>query len=269
MLNQDRRHYDFFYSYIKHPSKLVDGVPYLALADYLERYLGATTKQEGDTLTITLSDGSVTTIKAGQKEFDFKMGSISRKGTMEDGAPFMDNGVMYVTLKGLAGSIGFNSAGYTAHTKVLRLMAAEGSNAKPLEGVDESRVLWPQAIQTSSGDTPGENMIDRDLNTRWAAEQNDGEWACFDLGEPKEITEVAIAWYNGDKRNWLFDLQVSNDGVEFTDVMKGCRSAGKTTDPESFKFPEKVTARYVRVVGHGEEVTKSKYCTICEFIIMK
>lgn len=257
------------YAYVKNPNKLVDGTPYFAVADFSERYLGTTTEQNGDTLTITTSDGAVITITAGDASYSYTKSTINRKGTMA-AAPFMENGVMYVTHKGISTDLGMSAAGWTPHTKVLKCSAADKSNAKPLEGVDESRVLQPTLITSSSddGNSP-ENLIDRDLGTRWSSIQGDGEWACFDLGEAKEMSEVLIAFYNGDKRNWKFDIQISDDGATFTNVITGARSSGNTTGVESFKLPDGTKARYIRYYGHGEEVTKTFYNSVTEFIIMK
>ena len=97
----------------------------------------------------------------------------------------------------------------------------------------------------------------------------DGEWICYDLGEVKEISNVQIAFYNGDKRNWKFDIQISDDGEKWTDVLKGMKSAGKSMNAETFKFPSPVKAKYIRYLGHGEEVTASFYNSVTEFIIIK
>ena len=53
------------------------------------------------------------------------------------------------------------------------------------------------------------------------------------------------------KRHWKFDIQISTDGVHFTDVLTGMSSSAATLNPETFELPDGITARYVRYVGHG------------------
>ena len=147
-----------------------------------------------------------------------------------------------------------------------------------IEGGDSSKVLWPVAItaSTSDGGYVPDNLIDRNLDgtSRWSSIVADGEWVCFDLGAEMEISSLQIAFYNGAKRNWVFDIQISNDGQNFTTVegMEGLQSSGKSTDLETFTLPEGTKARYVRYVGHGvynSETTAwvGYYNSLTEFII--
>src|SRR5439155_674216 len=64
------------------------------------------------------------------------------------------------------------------------------------------------------------------------------------------IGSVNIAWYRGTEWASAFEIQVSLDGVTWTPVFSG-RSSGQTLQPERYDFPT-VTARYVRIVGHGQ-----------------
>ena len=70
----------------------------------------------------------------------------------------------------------------------------------------------------------------------------------------------------------MFDIQVSNDGVTFTDVLTDQRSCGTTVNPETFPLPAGTKARYVRYVGHGVDDSATGnfvgfYSSITEFII--
>lgn len=238
------------YAYVKNINRLVEGEPYIAIADFVERYCGATTEINGKTLTVTLRDGRVLTFNAGSKEYTMSNGSTSTQGTLEY-EPFLNaDGVFYMNCNGISTRLGFSTA-YTDKTKVLEIAMY---STDELEGVDSSKVLWPIAITASSndGNVPG-NLIDRDLSTRWASLVGDGEWVCFDLGEEMEISSVQIAFYNALKRHWQFDIQVSNDGVNFTNVptLTGVESTATTTGVETFAFPEGTKARYVRYLGHG------------------
>ena len=238
------------YTYVKSPNRVVDGEPYIAIADFMERVCGAITETNGKTLTITLKNGRILTFNAGSKEYTMKNGDISVGGTLMH-EPFLDaKGVFYLNCSGISNYLGFNIS-YSEKSKVMKIAMISDEE---LEGVDPEKVLWPVAITASSddGNIP-ENLLDRDLSTRWASVVGDSEWVCFDLGAEMDISSVQIAFYNGAKRNWLFDIQVSNDGKSFTTLegMEGRQSCGTSVNLETFTLPEGTKARYVRYVGHG------------------
>src|SRR5437879_2207639 len=109
----------------------------------------------------------------------------------------------------------------------------------------------PVASDTASandGNIP-QNTLDNNLATRWAA-SGDGQWIRYDLGAVGDIGGVDIAWYLGDMRSAHFDIQVSLDTVTWTTVFSG-QSSGQTLQFETYVFPT-VSARYVRIVGHGQ-----------------
>jgi hypothetical protein len=92
------------------------------------------------------------------------------------------------------------------------------------------------------------NTVDSQLSTRWAA-QGDGQWIQYDLQAARMVGHVKLAWNSGNTRKARFDVQVSGDGKTFTTVYSG-QSSGLTTALETYDFTD-VSARYVRVVGHG------------------
>ena len=104
---------------------------------------------------------------------------------------------------------------------------------------------------TTDGNVPG-NTVDGDLSTRWSA-NGDGAWIQYDLGVVRPVAYVTIAVYNGNGRQNRFDLQVSNDGTSWTNVIAGGSTSGTTTLEETHDFAD-VDARYVRYVGHMSTV---------------
>ncbi len=119
--------------------------------------------------------------------------------------------------------------------------------AKELIG-DEVRVKTVTA-STHDGNIP-ENTIDGNLNTRWSAEYE--QWIMFDLGEEGYIDNVAIAWSNGAARKAVYDLYVSSDGENWTQVFTG-KSSGVTNDYEITSL--KTSFRYLKYAGHGNSST--------------
>ena len=95
------------------------------------------------------------------------------------------------------------------------------------------------------------NMFDNDFSTRYTSYYS-GSTATFDLGEPTEVDGLAMGFWKGDQREYYFELEVSNDGENFTNVGT-YTSSGVTEQYEMFTFPrEKV--RYIRFVGRENSV---------------
>ena len=105
---------------------------------------------------------------------------------------------------------------------------------------------------THDGNLPA-NTVDNSLTTRWSA-NGDGQWIRYDLGSVRTVAHVTIAVYNGNSRQNRFDLQVSNDNVNWTTVLTGGLTSGTTTAEQIHDFAD-VDARYVRYLGHGSTVS--------------
>lgn len=92
------------------------------------------------------------------------------------------------------------------------------------------------------------NINDDDLTTRYAVE-GAGEFLAIDLGKPQLIEAVAMSVYYGASRKNFFDIEISNDGVNFEKIFSG-ESSGTTEEVEVIDIPD-VTARYIRYVMTG------------------
>jgi len=121
----------------------------------------------------------------------------------------------------------------------------EGLSAYEIVGVKASSI--PEPVNAPI------NTIDGDISTKWAAE-GDGEWIEWDLGEPKWINSVALAFMSGDARFAELQIQISEDGKNYVTVFDGL-SSGKTTALESFDFAD-TYGRYVRFVSFGNSVNE-------------
>src|SRR5690606_31079286 len=73
-----------------------------------------------------------------------------------------------------------------------------------------------------------------------------------DLGEVHNIAAVSIDFHNGDKRSTIFNLEVSDNGDDWSNIYDG-QSSGETLGFERFEF-DPVDARYVRFVGFGNTI---------------
>ncbi|HEX8705414.1 MAG TPA: polysaccharide lyase family 7 protein [Myxococcaceae bacterium] len=94
------------------------------------------------------------------------------------------------------------------------------------------------------------NAVDNDLSTRWAG-QGDGANITFDLGATRNVHFVKIAWYQGNTRTTTFDV-LAGDSTSgpWNTLINRSVSSGTTTQLETYDFAD-TSARYVRIVGHG------------------
>jgi poly(beta-D-mannuronate) lyase len=102
---------------------------------------------------------------------------------------------------------------------------------------------------THDGNVPA-NTVDSNLSTRWSA-NGDGQFITYDLGATKTVESVRLAWYQGNTRRSTFDVLVSDAaGGPFTALATGLQSSGTTTALQTHDIADR-SARYVRIVGHG------------------
>ena len=121
--------------------------------------------------------------------------------------------------------------------------------------VPEGLVRKNQVAVKASANPQQENMdfqvADGDLDTRWSADGD--QWIQFDLGETTEVEAVALAWWQGNARVSYFDILISENGEDFSQV-GSYETSGTTENFEIFTFAP-AQARYVRVLGHGNETS--------------
>ncbi len=110
----------------------------------------------------------------------------------------------------------------------------------------------PVIASADDGNVPA-NVLDGDFNTRWSASGN-GQWIQFCLGDTMTVTGVKIAFLSGNQRKSTFDIKVGNDTSNLSTAALGLVSSGTTTAFETFNLATPVTGRYVRIVGHGNNL---------------
>lgn len=132
--------------------------------------------------------------------------------------------------------------------------AYEPGQAEPPEPL----VVAEVSASGSDGNLP-EGTLDGYLSTRWSAETvspDDPQWISYDLGSVRQIGYLGIAWHQGDRRQSLFDLEVSDDGQTWEPVLADATSSGTELDLEPVEFdgapaPTGVSGRYLRYLGYG------------------
>lgn len=105
------------------------------------------------------------------------------------------------------------------------------------------------------GDNVVTNMNDSMNRTVWTAEGK-GRYAQFELSEKTELSAVEIVFEPMEKRKLKFDILVSEDGENFKTVYSGVSDAkAGENDWQSFKFEKPVSAKYIRYVGKGSNIS--------------
>ncbi|MDF2188175.1 DNRLRE domain-containing protein [Paraflavitalea sp. CAU 1676] len=150
----------------------------------------------------------------------------------------------------------FTWTGVAAGSYVLTAKATDNNNAATTSATVGITVTVPPTCpaviaSADDGNVPA-NVLDNNLATRWSA-SGDGQWIQFCLSSPATVTGVQIAFYNGNARSSTFDVLTGNDGNTWTTAAAGRVSSGTSLNLETFTFPAQ-SAKYVRIVGHGNSV---------------
>ncbi|UPK72209.1 glycosyl hydrolase family 8 [Chitinophaga filiformis] len=144
-------------------------------------------------------------------------------------------------------------SGYYSDTySLLCQLFISGNWWKPEAGTTPPPPTCEPAVASSDDGNVAANVLDNNFATRWSA-NGDGQYIQLCLGTATTVSGVDIAFYNGNTRSALFDILTSTDGSAWTSAATGLRSSGTTTALETFTFTAS-SAKYVRIVGHGNTV---------------
>jgi hypothetical protein len=103
-------------------------------------------------------------------------------------------------------------------------------------------------VASSDDGNVAENTIDGDYGTRWSA-KGDGQWIRYEFELCDTVAFVGIAFHQGDKRVAFFDIEVSDDGENWTFAYRG-ESSGNSLEANVFELHD-IPACFVRIVGYG------------------
>lgn len=119
------------------------------------------------------------------------------------------------------------------------------------------------SASTSNGTHLPKYTIDADYsNESYWAGRGLGARLIFDLCGLYEIQSIALTWLYGNRRMYTFEIEVSQDSINWTKVFDG-NSSGKSTDSEVVSIDPTV-ARYVRYVGNGNSSDSWNYVIECD-----
>jgi hypothetical protein len=91
---------------------------------------------------------------------------------------------------------------------------------------------------------PPSDAIDGESSTWWS---NNGQdpWLQIDLGESHSICSVSIEWNKGDKREFSFEIEVSEDGNSYEKVFEGNNKG--TLEEENYQFDDQTRGQYIKL----------------------
>lgn len=91
---------------------------------------------------------------------------------------------------------------------------------------------------------PPSDAIDGNSDTWWSNNGKD-PWLAIDLGESHSICSVSIEWNKGDKRDFSFEIEVSEDGISYEKVLEGNNKG--TLDKENYEFDEQTSGQHIKL----------------------
>ncbi len=122
---------------------------------------------------------------------------------------------------------------------------------------------------TASGSSqeghPPANAFDGSLTTRWSAEGKDCPLT-IDLGSPRRIEELGVAYHQGSTRWSEFSVEGSEDGATWLPLLGRTRTSGLTVEIERFPTEAPGDFQFVRFHGHGNSV--NDWNSVTEVVIL-
>lgn len=119
----------------------------------------------------------------------------------------------------------------------------------PIKGVSSSEDEKGNDDEDKNEIADAMKVSDGDFETEWSA-ANLGSYLQLDLGDMKRICSVDASWSDGDEKSVNFVLSVSQDGMNFQDVLRSS-SSGTTESMERYEFPPS-DGRYLKITFYGD-----------------
>lgn len=139
------------------------------------------------------------------------------------------------TPKGFVFNIASSVSGGTAVIPVESLLDMEGA-LKVVGCSNASSIPQPE--------NPPASAYDGNISTRYAAIDFN---AVFDLGDVKQVSDIALCFWQYQVRTTAYELYVSADGVNYTALFSGNSTLGQPFDRHAVN----ADIRYIKIIGHG------------------
>lgn len=100
----------------------------------------------------------------------------------------------------------------------------------------------------NEGENVGSNTLDGDFSTRWFAQGFD-QYLIYKFPCPRLVSNLQVAFHNGDTRTASFDVQVSSDSL-FWENVGSFTSSGQTLDLEQYAINSDAIY-YLKIINRG------------------
>lgn len=118
-------------------------------------------------------------------------------------------------------------------------------------------IAFDDVVLTSAGGSQdGDKAVDGNDDSVWASAAGDPQWIAVGLGERYEINQVVLKW--ADAYAQVYDIDVSDDGVQWTTVYSTAAGAGGTETANFF-----AVGQYLRLYAHTGSTADG--CALYEF----
>ena len=228
--------------------------------------MSASVDWRGDVIAITYMNDRKLTINGKIRTSYLNGQRIKTKMKYSDGELWVPLGLVQELIKG------YGTISWSDEAQMLVVTAKLGSSMKPIP--ETYLAMYPSAIQVADVKNLGHvsnnndleygmlSSLDGNIETRYVGssdpEQGLQYEGVYDLGSAHTLDKLAIIWNStSDKRQYIFDVMVSLDGVEYTTVLSMERSNG-TMEFQEFDFDD-VEARYVKIKGYKGYIYSKKY----------
>lgn len=119
--------------------------------------------------------------------------------------------------------------------------------------------ILPNA-NSSINENYAEYTVDGDLNTFWESESEN--WIQYSFSKLVNIDTVKIAFNKGDQLHYSFIIQSSTDGDNWKNEIFET-SSGSYNEYEKFGFQRSIEARYIKIIGKGNnQTTNNSYSEV-------
>ncbi len=234
--------YNGYYTTLKNPIVKENNDLYVPLEEML-----SITRNEG------VVNGDTYTVVTGNGKTDFSLARDIKS----------INGVNYISLEKLTKPLEMKYR----YNKIPDILIAESTLGGALiifnsgeEGLAEVRdVKWTHALSNGNG----YQSVDGESSTAWISAGHQS--ITYELKKEEILKAVEIKWAASHTRIQYFDIEVSEDGVNFTKLFEG-GSDGKSTGYETYNI-EPTKAKFVRIFCHENSLNDKNNLQEIHFLI--
>ncbi|NLB81760.1 MAG: hypothetical protein GX800_09185 [Clostridiaceae bacterium] len=236
-----------FYIYTAGKMKMQNGSMMLGL-DIFEKYFG---------ITGEVNSGRIY-IKKNKNTAELTVGSniaVNNGKQTELSQPVIEeNGSIFLPLRSVAEMMEIDVE-WDEYSKTVFLTPPPEDYSLPEQGYAKFESVTHDTGEVDD-ENYAENSIDGNFDTIWAA-LGKGRYVDYKLDKSYLIKNAEVLFNPNGSRNAEFDIMVSQDGINFTMVYSG-KSDGSIEKPiwEKFEFTKPVSARFVRYVANGSNISE-------------